>query len=320
MRGDGELPHTGAIGQLDGHPWQGVVLASLLLEPQSERRQTDGVALECVGQRGVGGAGPVVVQQSRELGRGLRERDLVFQHPLEEGLGVGKLAEQPIASLRCTGGALEGDERFDVTRIFDRATSVVAARMAGHLVRSLEDAYRVVARDQGQWLADELGWDRVVVAIKTQVRGLAAGLGQHEVALEGVFGQRQEPGSFFIERPGDGLLGIAGAGPGMGPVGSPTQELGVQILDIAEVAGGEEAVAQEADLPLDAPLLVTPGHGARARHEVVVTGQFEKPWMKLDGLISFTGDVVTYNLQEVIPVVDATPVGARNKQCDLFDG
>jgi hypothetical protein len=58
-----------------------------------------------------------------------------------------------------------------------------------------------------------------------------------------------------------------------GPLVSPSQELGVQVVDIAEGSRCEEAIAQEADLPLDAPLLVAAYHRTGPRQEVVVAGQ-----------------------------------------------
>ncbi len=257
--------------------------ASLLLESEGDGRQAEGPALERFVQRDIGGFGPVVVTQTRKLDGGLGERDLALEQPLEEGLGVGKLLQQPIASLRCPGGALARDQRLDVAGIFDRAASVVAARVARDLHRSIEDADLVVASDQREGLAHELGRDRVVVAIETQVRRLAAGLGFDPLALEGVLGQRKQPRTLLLERLRHALLGIAGARPRMGPLGPPAQELGVEILDVAERPCGKEAIAEEADLALDASLLVAPRHVARPRQEVVVAGELEQSGMELDG-------------------------------------
>ncbi len=46
--------------------------------------------------------------------------------------------------------------------------------------------------------------------------------------------------------------------------------------------GGKEAIAQEANLPLYATFLVSPGHGTGPGQEVVVAGELEQARMKLD--------------------------------------
>jgi hypothetical protein len=71
-------------------------------------------------------------------------------------------------------------------------------------------------------------------------------------------GQRQEAGPLVGEGGGDGaLVGIAGDEAGVGDALDPVVELGVEIVERAERAGGEEGIAQVADGALDASLLVS---------------------------------------------------------------
>ena len=141
-----------------------------------------------------------------------------------------------------------------------------------------------MAGDEGHGLADEFGRDRVVVAIEAKVGRLAAGLGQHEVALEGVLGQREQPRSLFVERLRHGLLGIARTGPAWAHSSRQRRNWALRSSTSRKLSCREEAIAQEADLTLHTSLLVAPGHGTGARQEVVVAGELEEPGMELDGL------------------------------------
>ena len=69
--------------------------------------------------------------------------------------------------------------------------------------------------------------------------------------------------------------------PAVGDVVAPAEELGVDIVEVAEGACGEEGVAQVLDLALDLPLLVSASRGAGVGREVIVAGELEQAGMKL---------------------------------------
>src|SRR3990172_3694542 len=85
-----------------------------------------------------------------------------------------------------------------------------------------------------------------------------------------------------MRTPSGGATRVGGLGGGPGGGGGAVEELGVGVVDVAEGAGGEEAIAEKADLSLDASLLVAAADGAGSRQEVVVTGELEQAGMKLD--------------------------------------
>src|SRR6516162_9561967 len=99
----------------------------------------------------------------------------------------------------------------------------------------------------GQRPAHEGVRDRVVVAVEAEVRRLAGAHGAQELAGEGMLGERQEPGLLFGEGLPHGLVAAAGDEARMRDLGDPASQLGVEILDGAKRAGGEERMAQEAE-------------------------------------------------------------------------
>ena len=64
------------------------------------------------------------------------------------------------------------------------------------------------------------------------------------VALEGVFGQREQDLALVLQRIGDAHGRVARAGTRMPEAVAPLEELRVEVADVAEGARGEEALAQ----------------------------------------------------------------------------
>jgi hypothetical protein len=195
---------------------------------------------------------------------------------------VGQRGEEPVPALGGARRSLGGDQGVEVSRVLDALLPVVAAPVARDLLRAIEDADLVVRGHQGQGLADERRRDRVVVAVEAEVGRLATRGRLDAATVEGMLGQGQQPAALLFEGLGHGLRGVAGAGSGVGPALAPLEKLGIEVGDVAKAARGEEAIAQEADLALDAPLLVASCHGAGTGEEVVVAGELEQPGMKLD--------------------------------------
>jgi len=65
---------------------------------------------------------------------------------------------------------------------------------------------------------------------------------------------------------------------------TPSLGLGVEIVEIAPLAGGEEGFADIANRPLHAALLIAPRHRHRARLEAILGGKFQQGGMKADGI------------------------------------
>ena len=84
--------------------------------------------------------------------------------------------------------------------------------------------------------------DRVVVAVEADVGGLAGADDAHQVGLEGMGGQRQQAGLLVGPDVGDAAVGLVGVPPAVGDLVSPAAELGVDVVEVAEGAGGEEGV------------------------------------------------------------------------------
>ncbi len=137
--------------------------------------------------------------------------------------------------------------------------------MRGDGVVAVEHAHETVGGGEDQRLAHKRVRDRVVVAVEAQVRRLAGAQRLDGVARERMCGQRQKSGPLIGQGCGDGaLVRIAGDETGMGDALDPLVELGVEVVDGAERAGGEEGVAQVADGALDASFLIASCPRARA--------------------------------------------------------
>ena len=129
----------------------------------------------------------------------------------------------------------------NIAGVLDGQSGVVGAVMVGQLGLSVEDADAGGAGDQGQRLSDVGVGNRVAIAVEADVGGLAGADDAHQVGLEGMGGQRQQTG---LLRPdvGDTAVGLVGMTPAVGDLVSPAAELGVDVVEVAEGAGGEEGV------------------------------------------------------------------------------
>ena len=78
--------------------------------------------------------------------------------------------------------------------------------MAGELGLLVKDADSGVAGEQGQGLADVGVGDGVEIAVEADVGGLAGADDAHEFGLEGMGGERQQPGLLVGPDLGDGAV------------------------------------------------------------------------------------------------------------------
>ena len=135
--------------------------------------------------------------------------------------------------------------------VVDGGPGVVAALVSRDLVGASDEPDGRGVGQERQRVADVGVRNRVVVAIEPDVRELAGDDWSHQVGLEGMRGQRQEPRLLFREDLGDRPVPLLGMETLVSDVVPPARTLRVEVLDIPKGTGGEESVAEVADLPLD---------------------------------------------------------------------
>ena len=95
-------------------------------------------------------------------------------------------------------------------------------------------------------------------------------------------GQRQEPRLLLRQDLGHRLVALLGMQPLMGDVVPPARTLRIEVVDIAKGPGGEEGVAEVADLALDFPFFIAAGGGARPDGEMIVPREVQQAGVKTD--------------------------------------
>ena len=236
-------------GDLDGG---GQFLRSVVLE---ERKQPDQMRPEHVAARG----------QARQEGR----RDRHGQTQAVAGAG----------RIGLVGGR---EEPLDMRRILDGLGGVVTPRMSRDLVGTRDDPDGGRAGEQRERTADVRVGNRVAVAIEADVRQFAGDDGPHQLGLEGMRGQRQEPRLLLREDLRDGLVALLGVRALMGDLVPPALKLRIEIVHIAKRPGGEEGVPQIADLALDFALLIAARRGTGPDRKMIMPCEVEEPRMKPD--------------------------------------
>ena len=142
-----------------------------------------------------------------------------------------------------------------------------AAGVPRDLHRAVEQPHRRVVGDERERLAGVDRGRRVAVGVEVDEGGLVDGGGLHEVRLGERIGQGEQPRPLLGEHVDDPPLGPSRMRSGVGDLVEEDEELGVAVLQIADGARGEEALAQVADRALDLSLLLRLSHAAEpGRH------------------------------------------------------
>ena len=201
--------------------------------------------------------GAVRVEQAQEGGDD--GADIVAAHGGvgEQALAAGRGPDQPVLAAKAAGLTLVPGEVGDVLGDLDAGVPVEAARMAGDDVRAVENAHFLERGDHDEGASDMGVRHAVIVEIEPGVGGLADGDLDPVVGGEAVAGQRHEGAALPLEGLAHADRAVLGPGAVGGDAVAPGPGLGVEIVEIAPPAGGEEAVADIAYGPFDAPLLVT---------------------------------------------------------------
>ena len=91
-------------------------------------------------------------------------------------------------------------------------------------------------------------------------------------------------GALLGEDVGDGALGVLGTGTLDRTGRAPLVGLVVEVVEVAEAPGAEEAPANEPDESFYATLLISPRWRDGTRLEAVVGGELEQRGMEPDGV------------------------------------
>src|ERR1035438_9534839 len=169
-----------------------------------------------------------------------------------------------------------------MSRIQHLLMAVIAAVMTGDFLGSVQDANPGIGGEQGEWAANRLGRDGVVVEVKTDIDGLGGTNGKNQIGIQGMQGRRQQARLFLGEDLGHGAGIVSGPGALMGDLISPEQGLTIAFLQGGEVAAGPEGFAYVTNGAFDPAFLIAGPHLARAGDAVVVGAQLQQPGMEVD--------------------------------------
>ncbi len=282
MRGDREVTDAGPVGQDHRHGRRVAPVAASGFENVGDGAGAEGIARQRDRDGGREFLRPVVVEEREQSDQMGPQRVAAFGQTGKEGRGDRDGEAQAIARarrIRLPGG---GEQAVQMRGILDRGAGVVAAPVPGDRVGPLHDSHGGGAGQQRQRPADVRVGNRVAVAIEPDVRQFAGHDRPHEIRLEGMGRQRQEPRLLLREDLRHRLVALLGMRTLMGDVVSPALKLRVEIVDIAKGAGGKERVAEVADLPLDFAFLIAAGGRAGPDREMVMPGEFEQPRVEAD--------------------------------------
>ena len=126
--------------------------------------------------------------------------------------------------------------------------------------------------------------DRVVFQIEPHVRGLARPHHHPLAQVPGLLGAGQQTGLLLGEGLAHRQALVLGPGARAGMGLAPGARLRVQVVDVSEVAGGEEVLADVPDAALHAALLVAAGDARRPRLVTVMGGEGQQLRVEPDGL------------------------------------
>jgi hypothetical protein len=255
----------------------------VVVDEVADRAEVSGV----LGQRGEDGGfergGAVAGEQLQQPPGQHAKMGSAFGRAQEQGLGAGRGVVQPVLGAMGTGGVLVSDQGRDVGRVFDLGAAVEAARVGGDDALAVEDAHGGEAGQHGQRALDVVVRDAVVVPVEAHVGGLAhahlgAFLGRERIGRQG-----QQVLPFGSEQVAHALAALGRAQALGRRPGTPRRGLGIEIVDIAEAARGEEGIAGKSDRPFHPPLLISAPERHRPRLEAVMRREFEQPRMEVDG-------------------------------------
>jgi hypothetical protein len=143
---------------------------------------------------------------------------------------------------------------------------------------------------EGERSSDAIVWDAVVVAVKADIRLLAAAHLNAVDRGEVVVRHGQQPCRLVLPGLQDGQGVVLGAGPRASDVAAPRERLGVEVVEVVPGAGGPERSPKVPDQALDLSLLIAAPHRNGPRLEAVVCGEVQQHPVELYGVPASRGD------------------------------
>ena len=150
-----QVTHPRIIGELDRDLRPQAAGPPALREQVGDGARPKGLAGDGGLDRGAQLLGAIRIEQAQEASRVLPQILAAPREHVEDRVGLRHGSAQPIPPGEVPRLALGGGERREVRRVLDRHAGRVGARVAGDLVRAVEQAHRVGTGHQGERLADE---------------------------------------------------------------------------------------------------------------------------------------------------------------------
>src|ERR1017187_8203833 len=225
---------------------------------------------------------PVEVEESLRLGHHEPDVAASFDPATDQDINVGSRSPQSIASRRRISPALLSDDLRAMLMRLDFLALAPIPLVLSHHGLPTQNAYALIVGHQGQGLLNAVGRHRVEVGIEASKGCLVDGYRLDEVGCWQGIGHTDEPPLLLGQAVGDGFLAELRVGHGMSNIVDEGQQFAVALLDAVDLPAGEEAVAQETNLPLHTAFLIAAPGPAQAWLHVEGRGQVEQQGMKAD--------------------------------------
>ena len=279
----GQGAQPGVVGQGKRERRRLVGFLSLLVDEVAHPPEVRGVGLKRGGDGAFEGEGSVGVEQLDESAGEDAEVVVAFGGGGEQGFRRRGGVMEAVGGAVCTGESFLALKCLDVSGVFDLLSTVERARMGSEHDAGVEDAHGLEGGRDDEGASHVAVRNRIIVCIESRVGGLSHLDFDALFAGEGIVGQCEQMGALFGEDVGDGAPAVLGAGTFGGAGVAPLVGLVIEVVDVVEVAGVEEALADKSDNPFDSPLLISSRGRDGARLEAIMGGQFKQRGMEADG-------------------------------------
>lgn len=248
------------LWQTDGHRWGRLPRISPTLERQTHRILVRrGIAgerfLDCCLQFGRA----ITVEQPEQVGGDIAQIGAAFGSAQHECVTGRRCLGEMVEAAMVTGFAFACNQSIDVRGNLDLCAAIVTAHMRREQIGAIENAnLSGIGPDRER--APHMGmWNRVVVQIEAHIRLLADLHRQLQFARVRIGRQREQAGLLAFEGLAHTDRGLFPARAIGGRTGTPERGLGIQVVEVNELARGKEVLAYIADRAFDAPLLPVMG-------------------------------------------------------------
>ena len=257
--------------------------------------------------------GPVGVEQLDESAGEDAEVVVAFGGGGEQGFRRRGGVMEAVGGAVCAGESFLALKCFDVSGVFDLLSTVEGTAMSGEHDAGVEDAHGLEGGRDDEGASHVAVRNRVIVCIESRVGGLSHLDLDALFAGEGIVGQCEQMGALLGEDVGDGALAVLGAGTFGGAGLAPLVGLVIEVVDIVEASGVEEAFADKSDQSLHPALLISSRGRDGARLEAIVSGELKQRGMEADGV----GAAFEHNAFHVVVEHDFGPTPERSERFDV---